>query len=368
MGKLMKALELRKAKYLRRTGGPGHYKYVYKESVRREKKVEKDTGKEKSLQEIEKILRDWTREYYDDWIVGKDLRKVYEENKSKIEQTRKLRAEEAVKKKEKGEKKEKEFGRRQKELDKYVREEKERKVSAKDIPYMTDNELKNISSVEDVRRLLSLEKEYLGEATDQNLPQEEVDKLKSDLMKKMDKKTKTIFTAINNWALTNHKIIRQLESSFHDEISFYERGGKKSEYGAVLGAPKAPVPKSKSALQRFLPQLKVLRSFLENAPKYKGSLSRGIDINLNMKVGEEHVLKAMASFGRSRMPPEGFRDFKSIMIVKNNTRGVDITPFSDYSGAESEVLVPKGKYKVVKIINRKLDGGGTQKVYHLEEV
>ncbi|KKL91065.1 hypothetical protein LCGC14_1898440 [marine sediment metagenome] len=32
MKKLMKALEFRKAKYLKRTGSPGHYKYVYKEA------------------------------------------------------------------------------------------------------------------------------------------------------------------------------------------------------------------------------------------------------------------------------------------------------------------------------------------------
>ncbi len=32
MKKLMKALSLRKAKYLKRTGSPGHYKYIYKEA------------------------------------------------------------------------------------------------------------------------------------------------------------------------------------------------------------------------------------------------------------------------------------------------------------------------------------------------
>ncbi len=36
MEKLEKVLELRKAKYLRRTGYPGHYKYIYKESKLRE--------------------------------------------------------------------------------------------------------------------------------------------------------------------------------------------------------------------------------------------------------------------------------------------------------------------------------------------
>ena len=38
MKKLMKALSLRKAKYLKRTGGPGHYKYMYKQPAGKEAK------------------------------------------------------------------------------------------------------------------------------------------------------------------------------------------------------------------------------------------------------------------------------------------------------------------------------------------
>lgn len=41
MEKLEKALELRKAKYLKRTGSSGHYKYVYREKVERKKGIEK---------------------------------------------------------------------------------------------------------------------------------------------------------------------------------------------------------------------------------------------------------------------------------------------------------------------------------------
>jgi len=47
---LKKALELRKTKYIKRTGSPGHYKYIYKESEIKKKR--KDTSK-MTMKELE---------------------------------------------------------------------------------------------------------------------------------------------------------------------------------------------------------------------------------------------------------------------------------------------------------------------------
>ncbi len=45
MEKLEKALELRKAKYLKRTGSPGNYKYIYREKTGRRRGIEKEIKK-----------------------------------------------------------------------------------------------------------------------------------------------------------------------------------------------------------------------------------------------------------------------------------------------------------------------------------
>ena len=151
MIELGKVLKLRKAKYLKRTGGPGHYKYWYRLSSEREKirkETTKDVSKEKeSLQEIEEKLKDYFRGNFEAYTKGKDLRKVYKEHKSSIEELNKLLTEADTGQKKTKEKEKK----RQRELDEYVKETKGKKISVKSIPYMTDSELKNTCSIENVR-------------------------------------------------------------------------------------------------------------------------------------------------------------------------------------------------------------------------
>ena len=64
MKKLERALEIRKAKYLKRTGSPGHYKYIYKETVSKdkqkevkEKRVVKEGKEVKTIKEMKTALR-----------------------------------------------------------------------------------------------------------------------------------------------------------------------------------------------------------------------------------------------------------------------------------------------------------------------
>ena len=71
MKKLMKALSLRKAKYLKRTGGPGHYKYMYKQPAGKEaSSVEEMRGALKRVFPAGKVgaMSDKVvKEYYQAW-------------------------------------------------------------------------------------------------------------------------------------------------------------------------------------------------------------------------------------------------------------------------------------------------------------
>ena len=52
---LKKALELRKAKYIKRTGSPGNYKYIYKEKIKRTSAI-KEERKRYKLNDYEKLV------------------------------------------------------------------------------------------------------------------------------------------------------------------------------------------------------------------------------------------------------------------------------------------------------------------------
>ncbi len=77
--KLKKALKLRKAKYLKRTGSPGSYKYIYKEKVGREKA--KVAVKKKPVEKLTKEQVKFKLSYLNQYTRNFDNKVTYKAGK-----------------------------------------------------------------------------------------------------------------------------------------------------------------------------------------------------------------------------------------------------------------------------------------------
>jgi hypothetical protein len=97
-----------------------------------------------------------------------------------------------------------------------------------------------------------------------------------------------------------------------------------------------------------------LKKYIQNAPKYNGEIFRVFEdfkdqLYDSVKENDIFEIDSMSSFSA----PGGYlkhgskERFNLKFIIANNTRGVDISPFSLYKH-EKEIVIPKGKYKIIK--------------------
>jgi len=108
--------------------------------------------------------------------------------------------------------------------------------------------------------------------------------------------------------------------------------------------------------------VKVIRDFITLSPKYRGSISRGIEAEVNLKVGASYKMPSLSSFGKGATPPEGWEESSTVFVIKKNTRGADFSKLSPFSDEQREVVVPQGSYKVVD--KKNVNG---QTTYYFEE-
>ena len=241
MEKLEKALELRKAKYLKRTGGPGNYKYIYREGTGR--KEVQDHPKKKIPVKIE----------------------------------------------------EKEEG-------------------------------KHLVSRQDYRAIVSQIKEEGSE------------------WKGLTKKQEHWGSMVLGW-------FADIWDGDPDEVDFTK----------IKDADRA-MRKDKKVSPVLEEAVKVIKDFVALSPKYKGSISRGIEAKVDLEVGSIYEMPGLSSFGRGPTPPEGWEESETIFVVKKNTRGADFSRMSPFGDEQREIVVDSGKYKVVD--KKKREG---QIVYYFEE-
>jgi len=109
-----------------------------------------------------------------------------------------------------------------------------------------------------------------------------------------------------------------------------------------------------------------LESFLDNAPKYHGSVARGTNTLLKKKIGDVYETRAMSSFSKGTRPTEAFSETNTVLVIENSRKGADISKLSAV-GVEGEVLMPKGRYYIKKIIES-FETSVNQKIYFLEEM
>jgi len=85
MKKLEKALEIRKAKYIKRTGSPGKYKYIYKVAAGRKKKTAESEEMELHPDTVAEIEEEHEEEF------AKEMEEEYleEERKKKLREKKK---------------------------------------------------------------------------------------------------------------------------------------------------------------------------------------------------------------------------------------------------------------------------------------
>jgi len=241
---------------------------------------------------------------------------------------------------------------------KVTKEVTKRKVKTIETPYMTKEEMATTCSKEDIQELIKVGK-------DLKTIEKESDEERA-YVKKWGKNQRIMFRAIERWTKEGYKRVRKAENDIYEGLS--------------LGVDKKRLLTNMD--WNALKDLKILRSFIENAPKYKGTINRGTKKAVNLKVGETYGLRAMASFGKGNKPIRLYEG-RTIFIVKNS-KGVDISGLSYFRPGpeegrltglvESEILVPKGNYKVVKkVVNehKKLAiymKPVKQSIYYLEEV
>ena len=116
-------------------------------------------------------------------------------------------------------------------------------------------------------------------------------------------------------------------------------------------------------------QTKALNDFIDKAPKYNGSIHRGLYLNNESldafldSIKDGMVLKHTSSFSSSESVAKEFavKDSKNgavgvVLTVKKNSSGVSVKPFSFFP-EEDEVIAPTGtKYKVSKITQQTQQG------------
>lgn len=135
------------------------------------------------------------------------------------------------------------------------------------------------------------------------------------------------------------------------------------DYGAVRKAEEQLYLTGKMPVDKVIAgDIDSLNALIEQAPKYRGYISRGTYTGLNLKVGETYSLRATASFSAPMNMPITLFKRKTKLVVKESTRGVSISKRSGLPG-QKEVLVPKGNYAIDEIIKE-----GDQTIYILSEI
>ncbi len=115
-------------------------------------------------------------------------------------------------------------------------------------------------------------------------------------------------------------------------------------------------------------EVKILESFLDKTPKYRGAVVRATETLLTKKVGDVYETRAMSSFSRGTTPKRDWSDTPTVLIVKDSSKGTDISMFSRRL-YEDEVLMSKGRYVIKEIRKTGVKvGPGNQLAYILEEI
>ena len=105
-------------------------------------------------------------------------------------------------------------------------------------------------------------------------------------------------------------------------------------------------------------RLRQIRSFVHNAPHYKGRVNRimnfaGDEGTYNsfrdsMKRGDNFETRALSSWSKGDAVYGSTGGLRVQIVCTNSTGGVDIKGLSGYSKLEDEILMPSKKYQIVK--------------------
>ncbi len=124
-------------------------------------------------------------------------------------------------------------------------------------------------------------------------------------------------------------------------------------------------------------QLAVLKKALESAPRYQGELYRGLKLNTPEKqahlvVGETIHERALASYSPDLRVAKSFAGTGGVVLKFNSTsgNGRHIQTKGSQVGSETEVMLPKGGFKITHIetITPTEKYSQPYKVVHVEEI
>ncbi|GAG59054.1 unnamed protein product, partial [marine sediment metagenome] len=114
----------------------------------------------------------------------------------------------------------------------------------------------------------------------------------------LDANQKATYEAIADWTTGKHSWMRDWEQMRYKGIT----------------------PTKQFLKGRDTVKVQRIRSYIEKAPKYKGSIARGINLDkIEYKTGETMKLKAMASFSEGTIP--AYSEKNTWMVVNNNKKG-----------------------------------------------
>ena len=104
-------------------------------------------------------------------------------------------------------------------------------------------------------------------------------------------------------------------------------------------------------------RIATLNNMLKKAPKYKGTVYRGVDVrisDLNLSIGDITTTKSFTSSTTLQTVAKEYAENKGSIFVIQPKSGVNISKFS-FQPEESEILFSKGvKFKVTKIQGNKV--------------